>query len=460
MSSTIPTSTETTSNFLDLKTVMQTSQVITSEIMLHRLLEKIIKILPESTDAQKGLLVKEKEGRLVIEAERDIVLDKVVMLQSVPIETSNKLSVPIINYVWRTRETVVLDDAAHRGIFMDDEYVKRTRQKSILCTPIINQGRLIGVLYIENRLTRNAFAPEKLELLQILSSQVAASIENAFLYNTLEQKVEERTLELKETNKRLNELDKMKNDFMSTVSHELRTPLTLILGFAQITSKKFENVILPNIKVGSDNVNKALPQIKENFSMIKQEGKRLSNLIDDFLDISKIEAGTVEWNMEIISMKEIVEQASSITSYLFEHNELEQISDIEDELPDVIGDNDRLVQVVINLISNAVKFTEKGSVSCRVRRQENVIITSIIDTGIGIANNDLDRVFEKFSQVHCTLTDKPKETGLGLSICKHIAEKHGGKIWAEGEPGTGSTFSFTIPISQNNKDVDTGVQKP
>ncbi len=110
------------------------------------------------------------------------------MLQSIPIEISNKLSVPIINYVWRTREIVVLDDATHRGMFMDDEYIKRTQQKSMLCMPIINHGRLIGVLYLENRLTRNAFAPEKLELLQILSSQIAASIENAFLYNILEQK--------------------------------------------------------------------------------------------------------------------------------------------------------------------------------------------------------------------------------------------------------------------------------
>ena len=119
--------------------------------------------------------------------------------------------------------------------------------------------------------------------------------------------------------------------------------------------------------------------------MIKQEGKRLSNLIDDFLDISKIEAGAVEWNMENISMREIVERALSITTYLFKHNELEQISDIESGLPDVMGDSDRLVQVVINLISNAVKFTENGSVTCRVRRHKHEVVTSIKDTGVGIS---------------------------------------------------------------------------
>ena len=441
------TSAESTSRFLALNTVLKASQVITGEIMLHRLLEKLMKILIENTGSQKGLLITEKERRLVIEAERDIETDNITMLQSVPIEATNKLSIPIINYVWRTRETVVLNDAAHEGMFMDDEYVKRTKQKSVLCMPIINQGRLIGILYIENRLTRSVFASERLELLKILSAQIAASIENAFLYNTLEHKVEERTLELKEANKRLNELDKTKTDFMSTVSHELRTPLTLILGFAQIIGKKFENVILPNIKTDSDKVNRTLPQIKENFNMIKQEGKRLSTLIDDFLDISKIEAGAVEWDMETLSMREIVERALSITTYLFEHNELEQTSDIEDGLPDVIGDNDRLVQVVINLISNAVKFTKNGSVTCRVRRREHEVVTSIEDTGIGISDDNKKSVFEMFRQVHSTLTDKPKGTGLGLSICKHIVEKHGGRIWVESENGKGSTFSFTIPTA-------------
>ncbi len=456
LSSTSTTSTKTTSRFLALDTVMKASQAITGEITLHRLLEKLMKLLIENTGAQRGLLITEKEGRLFIEAERGIKTDEITMLQSVPVETNIKLSVSIINYVWRTRETVVLNDAAHSGMFVDDEYVKRTRQKSILCMPIINQGRLIGALYIENRLTTSVFAPKKLELLQILSAQIAASIENAFLYKTLEHKVEERTLELKEANKRLNELDKMKTDFMSTVSHELRTPLTLILGFAQIIGKKFESIILPNIKTESDKVNRALPQIKENFNMIKQEGKRLSNLIDDFLDISKIEAGAVEWNMENISMKEIIERASLITTYLFKYNELEQIIDIEKGLSNVMGDNDRLVQVLINLISNAVKFTEKGSVTCMVRRKKNEIVTSIKDTGIGIATDDQERVFEKFSQVYRVLTDKPRGTGLGLSICKHIIKEHGGSIWMKSEVGAGSTFSFSIPVTQSTKEINTG----
>lgn len=260
-----------------------------------------------------------------------------------------------------------------------------------------------------------------------------------------------RTLEFIKANERLRELDKIKTDFMSTLSHELRTPLSLILGFAQIINKQFENVILPDITIKSDIADKALTQIKDNFNMIKQEGRRLTNLIDDFLDISLIEAGEVQWDMKNISMKNVVERATSKSTYLFEQNELVQINDVEDGLPAVIGDNDRLVQVVINLISNAVKSTKNGSVTCRVRMQKDEIITSIIDTGLGIVYDDQNSVFMKFSQVQSKLTDKPRVTGLGLSICKHIVEQHCGRIWVESEPGMGSTFSFTLPISQSMK---------
>jgi signal transduction histidine kinase len=339
-------------------------------------------------------------------------------------------------------------------MFTEDDYVKRTQQESILCMPIINQGRLIGILYLENKLARGAFTPERLELLKILSSQVATSVENAFLYNVLEHKVEERTQELKEVNERLLELDSSKTDFMSTVSHELRTPLTLILGFARIMGKKFENVILPNVNTEGSRTRRAITQMKENLNIIILEGTRLEDLINDFLDISKIEAGEVEWKMENISMEEVVKRIMITTSNLFDKNGLKQIIDIEEGLPEIRGDNDRLIQVVMNLVSNAVKFTEKGSVTCRIRRLNNEIVTSVIDTGTGIADDDIESVFEKFKQVGNRITGKPKGTGLGLPICKQIIEHYDGKIWVESEQGKGSIFSFTLPIPAIHKDVN------
>ena len=243
------------------------------------------------------------------------------------------------------------------------------------------------------------------------------------------------------------EIDQMKTDFISTVSHELRTPLTSVLGFAKIIKKRLEKAILPKFDDETDKKTvRAVRQVRENLDIIISEGERLTTLINDVLDIAKMEAGKIDWRMERLTMKEVIERATVATSALFAQKGLAQIKEVEDELPEIMGDKDRLIQVVINLISNAVKFTNGGSVTCRVKRDGNEIIVSVIDTGEGIAEADQPKVFEKFKQVGDTLTDKPKGTGLGLPICKQIIEHHGGKIWVESARGKGSTFSFTLPI--------------
>ncbi len=267
----------------------------------------------------------------------------------------------------------------------------------------------------------------------------------------LEQTVEDRTLRLRNALEELQEQDKIKTEFLSTVSHELRTPLALVLGFAKIIGKKLDDSIFPNINVDDRKIQKVTSQVKDNIKIIVSEGKRLTGLIDDLLDISKIEAGEVEWKLENISVTNIVEQALNVISNLLVEKNLELIKDVEDSLPNVVGDKDRLIQVVINLISNAVKFTKEGSITCRVRKLDSKVILSIIDTGRGIKKEDQEKVFEKFKQVGDTLTDKPKGTGLGLLICKQIVEHHNGEMWVESELGKGSNFSFTIPCSIENK---------
>jgi PAS domain S-box-containing protein len=264
---------------------------------------------------------------------------------------------------------------------------------------------------------------------------------------TLEQKVEERTLELIEANEKLKEIDKMKTEFLSIVSHELRTPLALVLGFARIIKKRFEDSIFPNIMAEDSKVQRSIKQVKSNLGTIVSEGDRLTDLINDLLDITKIESGKVEWEMESVSVAEIIKRATAITGSYFEQYKIELINDVEDGLPEVVGDKDRLEQVVINLISNAVKFTEKGSVTCRARKINNDIMISVIDTGTGINKLDQEKIFEKFGQLGQRFKDRPKGTGLGLPICKEIVEHHGGRIWVESEPGQGSKFSFTLPLA-------------
>ncbi len=243
------------------------------------------------------------------------------------------------------------------------------------------------------------------------------------------------------------EVDQVKTDFISTVSHELRTPLTSILGFAKIVNKKLQERIFPRVQVEDDKTQRAIVQVSENINIMVSEGERLTNLINDVLDIAKMEAGKIDWKMQYFSVYELIEQATSATRALFEQKDIKRILDVEEDLPKIIGDRDRLIQVVINLISNAIKFTSEGSVTCKARKTDDYIITiSVIDTGTGIAEADQEKVFDKFKQVGDTLTDKPKGTGLGLPICKQIVKHHGGKIWVESELGKGSNFSFTLPI--------------
>lgn len=268
-----------------------------------------------------------------------------------------------------------------------------------------------------------------------------------------------------EENKRLHELDQMKSDFLSTVSHELRTPLTSILGFSKIIDKRLASTIFPQITSDDKKIKRAVRQVRDNVGIIISESERLTRLINDVLDLSKMEAGKVEWQVEPLSLAEVIEGAISATTSLFAQKDLKLIKEIPKDLPLVKGDRDRLVQTVINLISNAVKFTDEGSITCRAEytgntlNENNEIIVSVIDTGTGISREYQEKVFEKFKQAGDTLTDKPKGTGLGLPICKQIVEQHGGKIRVESQPGKGTSFVFTIPAGPAGKKGKPAVDK-
>jgi signal transduction histidine kinase len=240
-----------------------------------------------------------------------------------------------------------------------------------------------------------------------------------------------------------------KSIFLSNVSHELRTPLTSVLGFAKIIKKRLEEKIFPMLPADDRKAQQAVAQVSENLGVVVIEAERLTALIDNVLDLAKIEAGKVEWHMENLSLPDVIDRASAATASLFDNGSLKLKKDVAPDLPEIVGDLNMLIQVVINLISNAVKFTKMGAVTCRAESKDGEIVISVSDTGVGIAAEDQPKVFEKFTQVGDTITDKPKGTGLGLTICKEIVEHHGGRIWVESEIGKGSTFSFALPVKKS-----------
>jgi signal transduction histidine kinase len=258
----------------------------------------------------------------------------------------------------------------------------------------------------------------------------------------LEHKTEElehASAALRAANERLKELDRLKDDFLSTVTHELRTPLTSIRALTEILH---------------DNPDIELDQRQEFLTIIIRESERLTRLINQVLDMAKIEAGEIDWNILAVDLSAIVRQAAAATSQLFRDKDIALTVTIADDLPPVNGDHDRLVQVVVNLLSNAAKFTPEGgrvAVDAAVTTpppdtgKTTSVQVAVTDDGPGIAPQHQAIVFDRFRQVGNTMTDKPQGTGLGLAICKRIVEHLGGRIGVDSAPGHGSTFSFTVP---------------
>ena len=242
------------------------------------------------------------------------------------------------------------------------------------------------------------------------------------------------------------EVDRMKNDFISTVSHELRTPLTSILGFAKIIARRLDERVYPAVPDPDVSTSRAMTQVRGNLDIIVTEGERLTALINDLLDLAKMEAGRVEWRDEDVDLDALVRQVGVTLEPLFEEKGLPLVFELEPDLPAIRGDRHRLEQVVINLLSNACKFTSTGAVTVQTRRGAGRVVVAVSDTGPGIAQADVGDLFVRFKQVGDTLTGKPQGTGLGLPICQEIVEHHGGHIDVTSEVGRGTTFAVSLPL--------------
>jgi signal transduction histidine kinase len=272
------------------------------------------------------------------------------------------------------------------------------------------------------------------------------------LASSLERTVAERTAELRYQNEalvRANEkltvarqeaeaANRAKSAVLSMVSHELRTPLTSILGFARMIERRLHD---------DDLAPEGMETMLEQTEIIVSEGERLLALINSILDLARIESGRAEWELGPVAVPEIIEQALAATAALFQQKSLERVVEIDDDLPTLTGDRNRLVEVVVNLLSNAVKFTDVGTVTCRAWSEDDEIVISVTDTGVGIDPADFDKIFEEFVRVGLRSGERRTGTGLGLPICQRIVDYHGGRIWVESAVGEGSTFYVALPLN-------------
>ncbi|TNE84251.1 MAG: response regulator [Deltaproteobacteria bacterium] len=252
------------------------------------------------------------------------------------------------------------------------------------------------------------------------------------------------------------EIDRMKTDFIATVSHELRTPLTSVLGFAKVTRNQLESKVFPHLDLEQKGIQRAVARVRSNIDIIRSEGERLTALINDVLDISKMESGRMEWNFAPVDVESLVSQAAEATSALFMEEPGLEV-EVEEGLPAIHGDRARLLQILINLLSNAAKFA-RSTVRLTAFQQGGGVEFAVEDDGIGIDPALQASIFEKFKQVGNTLTDKPKGTGLGLPICQQIARAHEAEITVASDVNEGARFAFSIGVTQAKPDAASQVE--
>jgi signal transduction histidine kinase len=292
--------------------------------------------------------------------------------------------------------------------------------KSIIFAPLIGESRAIGALWVARR-QPGPFREKHVQLLKTFADQAVIAIQNTRLFH-----------EIQEKSRQLEVASRHKSEFLANMSHELRTPLNAIIGFTRIVMRRSQE--------------KLEPQQYENLEKILTSGQHLLALINSILDLSKIEAGRVEVNAGEIALPAVLEQCVRTVEPLVRADAVHLVKEFDGALPPMYVDEEKLRQIVINLLSNAAKFTERGSVRLRAQASNGSVAIAVSDTGIGIPPDKLDVIFEEFEQADASSTRLYGGTGLGLAIARRLARLMGGDVTAESVLGSGSTFRLILPV--------------
>jgi signal transduction histidine kinase len=402
----------------ELEALGEVSRAISSSLDLRAVLDSILAHACQLADSGGGAIYVYDPVRRQFDLEAGYRMgdDLIAAVRKHPIRLGDAL----VGQCAERRDAVQIDDLTKAPPHSLFELHLQAGVRALLAVPLVHQDELIGALVVRRKRV-GAFAEGTVSLLQSFAAQSAVAIQNARLFHELEQKSRE-----------LEAASRHKSEFLANMSHELRTPLNAVLGYAEL----IQDGIYGEVPAKMQGV----------LERIQQNGRHLLGLINDVLDLSKIEAGQLTLFPVDYSLRELVLDVVSATEALAAEKKLVLEVEVPKDLPRGHGDERRLTQVLMNLVSNAIKFTEAGSVSIRAKVEDGSFVVAVSDTGMGIAPEDRERIFEEFQQVDGSSTRRKGGTGLGLAIARRIVELHGGRIWVESTAGQGSTFAFTVPV--------------
>jgi signal transduction histidine kinase len=400
----------------ELGTVAQVSTAASTILETDALLQSVVDLSKSSFNLYHShiYLMNESGNKLILKAGAGNI-GRLMSLEGLEISIDAE---SLVAHAARTRQGVVSDNVRKSVDFLPHPLLPNTMSE--MAVPMIVGDKLIGVLDLQSD-KENFFSEEDLEIQKVLTAQVAVAVENSQQYS-----------EQVQTASKLRELDQLKSEFLASMSHELRTPLNSIIGFADVLLEGLDGELNE--------------RMEEDVRLIRESGRHLRELIGEILDMSKIESGKMELRYETIDIPQMSQDIMATANPLAQEKGLELILDMDKNVNTIEADRTRLRQIMWNIMGNAIKFTEKGSVTLSVQAKSDHLLFSIRDTGIGIKEENKSVVFEQFRQIDGGLNRAAGGTGLGMPITKKLVELHGGEIWVDSVYGQGSTFLFTIPI--------------
>jgi signal transduction histidine kinase len=402
----------------ELRALGEVSQAVNSTLDLETVLSTIVAKAVQLSGTEAGAIYgydeQARELRLRATYGMDQELIDALTQRHIGLDDSNVVS------ALAQREPTQIADLRKETVSELNDIILRAGYRALMVAPLLRGEDLVGTLVVRRR-TPGEFAKNTTDIIKTFAAQSALAIQNARLFHEIEDK-----------SRQLEEASQHKSQFLANMSHELRTPLNAILGYTELMADGAYGE-------PSEKMLGILQRLEAN-------GRHLLGLINDVLDLSKIEAGQLELELSDYSVQDIAQTVRSTLEPLAADKKLAFKLELAPELPAGHGDGRRLTQVLINLVGNAIKFTDAGEIAIKAETNDGAFHVSVRDTGPGISAADQARLFQEFQQADNAITKKKGGTGLGLAISKRIIEMHGGKIWVESQPGQGSTFAFTLPV--------------